>query len=55
MSNLKKLCMCVFVCLHSCLYLFVTESSKAYPAAGKLPKATWFGEEAVGGSGGEVM
>lgn len=47
--------MCVSVCAHSCLYLFVAESLKAYPAAGKLPKATWFGEEAVGGSRGEVM
>ncbi len=44
----------MYVCVHSCLYLFVAESLKAYPAAGKLPKATWCGEEAVGGSGGEV-
>lgn len=41
---------CVCVCAHSCLYLFVVESLKAYPAAGKLPKATWHGEKAVGGS-----
>lgn len=53
-SNLKKMCMCVCMCVHSCLYLFVVESLKAYPAAGKLPKAMWCGEEAVGGSGGEV-
>lgn len=35
-------------------YLFVAESWRAYPAAGKLPNATWCGEEAVGGIGGEV-
>lgn len=44
----------MYVRVHSCLYLFVAESLKAYPAAGKLPKAMWCGEEAVGGSGGEV-
>lgn len=54
MSNLKRMCMRGCMCAHSCLYLFVAESLKAYPAAGKLPKATWCGEEAVGGSGGEV-
>lgn len=54
MSNLKKMCMCVCMCAHSCLYLFVAESFKAYPAAAKLPTATWCGEKAVGESGGEV-
>lgn len=43
---------CVFV--HSCLYLFVAESLKAYPAAGKLPKATFCVEETVGGRGEEM-
>ena len=41
MSNLKKMRMCVCMCVHLCLYLFVAESLKAHPAAGKLPKATW--------------
>lgn len=52
MSNLKKgsKCICtVCVSVYSCLYQFVAESLKAYPVAGKLPKATWSWEAAAGG------
>ena len=45
MSNLKKMrvCVCVCMCARVCIHVFIclqAESLKAYPAAGKLPKAT---------------
>lgn len=37
--------------VYSCFYLLTAESLKTYPAASKLPKATWCG----GGSSGESV